>query len=234
MPYDVRGVLFDLDDTLMDHATAAAGAVWRLVRELPGWTADQATTTARWHQLETEHFARYAAGEISMLEQRRARTRAFLDLDGAPDEVLDERFGSYLQHYREGWRAIPGGPELVVSLLDKGYRVGVLTNGQSAQQRAKLATIGLTDPRLVVCVSEDLPAAKPSPLAFAAACEALGLSPNQVLMVGDSQVNDIDGALAAGLQAVHVTSRTAAATAQTGVDSSPAVKRIRVVTDLRL
>ena len=107
MPYDVRGVLFDLDDTLMDHATAAGGAVWRLVQDQPGWTADQATTTVRWHQLETEHFARYAAGEISMLEQRRARTRAFLGLDDAADEVLDELFGSYLRHYREGWRAIP-------------------------------------------------------------------------------------------------------------------------------
>ena len=81
-----------------------------------------------------------------MIDQRRARIRSFLALAEAPDDVLDERFDAYLRSYREGWRAIPGGPEVVLRLLDEGYRVGVLTNGQGAQQRAKLAAIGLTDP----------------------------------------------------------------------------------------
>lgn len=201
---DVRGVLFDLDDTLMDHASAAAAAVWRLVGSVESWPDDEAATVAHWRELETEHFARYAAGEITVVEQRRARIRAFLGLADAPDDVLDRHFADYLRHYREGWRPLPGGPERVVRLLDGGFRVGILTNGQSQQQRAKLAAIGLTDSRLTVCVSEDLPAAKPSPLAYAAACAALGLPPEQVLMIGDSWVNDIDGARAAGLRAVHV------------------------------
>jgi putative hydrolase of the HAD superfamily len=228
--YDVQGVLFDLDDTLLDHAAAAAAAVWRLVGSLPDWPDDQASTVTRWHELETEHFARFASGEISMIEQRRARIRAFLDLGEAGDDVLDEHFGTYLRHYREGWRPIPGGPELVIRLLDEGYRVGILTNGQSVQQRAKLAAIGLTDPRLVVCVSEDLPAAKPSPQAYAAACSALGLAPDQVLMVGDSRVNDIDAARAAGLHAVHVSANAA----EPGSDADDVVERIAAVTDLRL
>lgn len=232
MTYDVRGVLFDLDDTLLDHSSAAAGAVWHLVRDRPRWTADESVTVARWRDLETVHFARYAAGEISMLDQRRARIREFLDLADGTDEVLDEHFEIYRQHYRTGWQAIPGGPALVLDLLDRGYRVGVLTNGQSAQQRAKLAAIGLTDPRLQVFVSEDLPAAKPSPLAFAAACEALGLPPAQVLMVGDSRVNDIDGARAAGLQAVHVSA--AAPSYGHSNDLDDPIERIATVTDLRL
>ena len=226
--YDVQGVLFDLDDTLLDHAAAAAAAVWRLVGSLPDWPDDQASTVTRWHELETEHFARFASGEISMIEQRRARIRAFLGEAG--DDVLDEHFGTYLRHYREGWRPIPGGPELVIRLLDEGYRVGILTNGQSVQQRAKLTAIGLTDPRLVVCVSEDLPAAKPSPQAYAAACSALGLPPDQVLMVGDSLINDIDGARAAGLQAVQVS----ADSADRDSDADDVVERIAAVTDLQL
>jgi putative hydrolase of the HAD superfamily len=228
--YAVQGVLFDLDDTLLDHSAAAAAAVWRLVGSRPDWPDDRVTTVTRWHELETEHFARFAAGEVSMIEQRRARIHAFLDLGQVGDEVLDEQFDTYLRHYREGWRPIPGGPDLVIRLLDEGYRVGILTNGQSVQQRAKLAAIGLTDPRLVVCVSEDLPAAKPSPQAYAAACSALGLPPDQVLMVGDSLINDIDGARAAGLQAVQVS----ADSADRDSDADDVVERIAAVTDLQL
>ena len=56
----------------------------------------------------------------------------------------------------------------------------------------------------MVCVSEELSAPKPPPLAFAAACAALGLPADQVLMVGDNPKTDIDGALAAGLHAAYI------------------------------
>ena len=143
--------------------------------------------------------------------------------------VLDERFAVYLADYRRSWRAVPGGPELVLGLLDQGYRVGILTNGLAVQQRAKLAAIGLTDPRLVVCVSDELPAAKPHLSAYQAACRALGLPPHQVLMVGDHRTNDVDAARAAGLHAVHVDPHAAAAPAKDG-----AVETIVAVTHLRL
>lgn len=231
VPYDVQGVLFDLDDTLLDHTSAAAAAIVQLVGSVPDWSDDDATTVTRWQDLEAEHFARYAAGEISMSDQRRARIRSFLALGDAPDEVLDDWFDAYRQTYREGWRAIPGAPEVVLGLLDAGYRVGVLTNGQGAQQRAKLAAIGLTDPRLVVCVSEELPAPKPSPAAYEAACSALGLAPVQVLMVGDHRTNDVDAARAAGLHAVHISADPAR---RPTTEHPDGVETIAGVTDLRL
>ena len=45
--------------------------------------------------------------------------------------------------------------------------------------------------------------AKPDPRIFAVAAGALGLPPERVLHVGDSVHYDVDGALAAGLQAAH-------------------------------
>ena len=229
--YDVQGVLFDLDDTLLDHSAAAAAAIRQLVRSVPDWTDDDTATVSRWRDLETEHFARYSAGEISMIDQRRARIRSFLALADAPDDVLDGWFDVYRDTYRQHWRPIPGAPEVVIGLLEAGYRVGVLTNGQGAQQRAKLAAIGLTDARLVVCVSEELPAAKPAPAAYEAACSALGLAPDQVLMVGDHRTNDVDGARAAGLHAVHVSANAARRPTS---DHPEVVETVASVTDLRL
>lgn len=230
MQQAIKGILFDLDDTLLDHVGASRAAVLAYAASLPNWTRDEAATLDHWFAMENEHFARYLTGELTMQEQRRARLRGFLDLPEANDDVLDEQFEGYLEHYEGSWEAFPGAPELVLGLLDDGFQVGVLTNGASQQQRAKITAIGLGDPRLVVCVSEELPAPKPSPLAFAAACAALGLPPDQVLMVGDNPSTDIDGALAAGLHAVHVSSEPAAD--RPGWDSR--VQRISVVTELQL
>lgn len=226
----VNGILFDLDDTLLDHLGASRAAVLAYAASLPDWTRDEAATLDHWFAMENEHFARYLTGEYTMQEQRRARLRGFLDLPEASNDALDEQFERYLEHYEGSWQAFPGAPELVLRLLDDGFRVGILTNGASQQQRAKIAAIGLDDPRLVVCVSEELPAPKPSPLAFAAACAALVLPPDQVLMVGDNPATDIEGALAAGLHAVHVSPEPPTNRPAWGSE----VRRISTVTELQL
>ena len=53
-------------------------------------------------------------------------------------------------------------------------------------------------------ISEAVRAYKPNRLMFQAALEGLGLAPHEVLHVGDSEVDDIQGAKAAGLRAAWV------------------------------
>jgi len=55
-----------------------------------------------------------------------------------------------------------------------------------------------------VLISEAVGAYKPSALIFRAALERLGLRPDEVLHVGDSDVDDVQGAKAAGLRAAWV------------------------------
>lgn len=45
---------------------------------------------------------------------------------------------------------------------------------------------------------------KPDPEIYAKACEGLGLSPHEVLMVGDHAKNDVAGARAIGMSSVLV------------------------------
>jgi putative hydrolase of the HAD superfamily len=52
-----------------------------------------------------------------------------------------------------------------------------------------------------VFASSALPAAKPDPRSYLAACAALGADPAATLMVGDSLRHDVVGAQRAGLQA---------------------------------
>jgi 2-haloalkanoic acid dehalogenase type II len=67
-----------------------------------------------------------------------------------------------------------------------------------------LAAWTFTPPVEFVLVSEAVRAYKPHPLMFRTALERFGLEPHEVLHVGDSDVDDIEGARAAGLRVAWV------------------------------
>ncbi len=113
-------------------------------------------------------------------------------------------FGHYLAAYTSAWQAYDDAVPTLERVRDAGLAVAVLTNGDKAQQTAKLRATGLLDLCGPVLASSALPAAKPSRVAYDAVCDVLGLSPAQLLMVGDNLEVDVLGARAAGFRAVHL------------------------------
>ncbi|MFD8319133.1 HAD family hydrolase [Kitasatospora purpeofusca] len=96
-----------------------------------------------------------------------------------------------------------------LSRLDRlragGWSVGVLTNGATDVQQAKLTATGILDRVDAVCISEEIGARKPEPEAFRVAVARLGGElPDDVWMVGDNPVTDIAGARAAGLRTIWI------------------------------
>ena len=199
----ITAVAFDLDGTLFDHDRAAREAIrdWVAAR---GWR-DPGDSAAQWLRLEREHFATFTTGAITFEEQRRRRLRAFLPLvtdAGVADDDLDDLFAEYATFYESLWVAFDDAPAVLDDLAAAGYVLGVLTNGQRAQQMAKLTRVGLLDRFAVVVASSELPAGKPDPRAFTALCQRLDTSPESVMFVGDDPAVDVAGARGAGLQAV--------------------------------
>ena len=86
-----------------------------------------------------------------------------------------------------------------VNTIAARYRVGVVSDGSSARQRAKLTASGLSSLLPVAVISGEVRAQKPSPRIFDHALQALGSSRESTLFVGDDPVRDIAGAKAAGL-----------------------------------
>ncbi|MFC0006724.1 HAD-IA family hydrolase [Micromonospora siamensis] len=194
-------MLFDLDGTMLDHAGAARRAVTAWAATVAPGVGGDPTLVAAWSALEREHFAAYLAGECSFTEQRRRRMRAVLALLGsAVDEArLDDEFADYLRHYEAAWRPYPDVVDALVGLRCRGYRLGVLSNGDAGQQRRKLSAIGLGDAFDVVCCSSELGVAKPDPAAFRLAAERLGHPPRHLRYVGDDPETDHRASLRAGL-----------------------------------
>ncbi|MEU7904401.1 HAD family hydrolase [Actinoplanes sp. NPDC049118] len=197
----LRGVLLDLDGTLVDHESAAAAALRTWLPSIGLAPTDDAV--ARWTTVQEPHLAAWRAGRISFAEQRRRRLRDFLGTGGA-DAELDEVFAGYLKHYEREWRAYDDVPGALATIAAAGLGAAVLTNGTRVQQRRKIEATGLGGRVGPIFTVDDLGVAKPDPDAFRRACARWGLAPGEVLSVGDNHALDVLGARAAGLRAVHL------------------------------
>ncbi|MEU4242323.1 HAD family hydrolase [Actinoplanes sp. NPDC026619] len=222
----LRGVLLDLDNTLVDQETATAEALRRWLPSL-GVTCTPSLIT-RWDEIQERHMVAWRERTVTFREQRRRRLRDFLPTIriAYAEEALDEIFDGYLAAYESSWRAFPDVDDALAAIAAAGLEVAVLTNGSTEQQHSKLARTGLAGRVGPVFTVEDVGAAKPDAAAFLGACERWGLPPVSVLSVGDRHDLDVLAARAAGLQAVHLDRR------DEGPHDEP--HRIRSLADLPL
>lgn len=200
----IEAVLFDLDDTLLD-----AGAAWRsgvdelVAARCPGTDPERAVLA--WAAAFPEWFEAYLIGRISLEASRAGRIRDWAGALGVevPQGQEQRWFDSYVTGYQRGWAPFPEVSAALAWLAaSSGLPLGIVTNGDSVQQRQKVAALGLDGLVGVVVASADLGVPKPDAAPFRHAAEALGVDPAACLMVGDRLEIDVVGALAAGMQAV--------------------------------
>ncbi|MDE2767697.1 MAG: HAD family hydrolase [Chloroflexota bacterium] len=219
----VKAVFFDIDDTLVDDAAATrAGAMGLFDRYRDRLGGCDERLMQRWIALLDHHFERYLRGESSFIGQRRARIRDLFGLtpDQMPDAEVDAIHEVYRAFYYGTWRLFPDALATLDAL--DGYRLGVISNGTSAQQRQKLAAVGVLDRFAAVMISEDIGVAKPDPEIFEAACQAVGASPSACVHVGDRLDTDARGARDAGLTGVWLNRRGQDA----GTSDVPMIERL--------
>ena len=204
----LRGVLFDLDDTLLDQRTAVRQA-------LDAWlpTLGVASTPelyALWPKVQEPHLQAWRERRISFGEQRHRRLRDFLPAIRVryAEEQLDEIFEEgYLRSYEAVYQVFADVDAALTAVAAAGLVPAVLTNGTTAQQHDKLARVGLAGRVGPVFTVDDLGVAKPDPAAFRLACDRWGLPPAAVLSVGDNHAFDVLAARRAGLRAAHLDRR---------------------------
>lgn len=198
-------IYFDLDDTLLDHRRAEKAALEDVCRDFAGLFGafDVAQVQALYHEHNVPLWHRYALGEIGKDDLKRLRFEHLLEAlavqgsNGVAPAALNTH---YLDCYARHWAYIEGAREAFFTLAER-FRVGVLTNGFTEIQHAKLDRFPELKGRLAsLVVSEDVGYLKPDPRLFAHAAEAAGVAPETILYVGDSYNSDVQGGLGAGWQ----------------------------------
>jgi HAD superfamily hydrolase (TIGR01549 family) len=201
----VRAVLFDLDDTLFDHAGCARDALTAVQACHPALSALSLEALESQHAalLEQLH-ADVMLGRVPIEVARRERFRRLLAACGAdaPDDLARDLAATYRDAYREARRAVAGAAALLSALRDHGARLGIVSNNLLDEQREKLRTCALESFVDALVVSEEVGVSKPDAEIFRVALDRLECVPAHAVMIGDSWDADIVGARAAGIRAV--------------------------------
>lgn len=193
-----RAILFDFDDTLQNRREAFLNYARAFVRR---------------------HFPTLPA------EARETRAREMAELNGSGNEFPDHAtfYVALIKHLswqdpppitqlvEEGRRLFPDHTVLLPrvaeglrALREKGYVLGIVTNGDVRMQNKKLDVCGLRPLFDTVVISGEEGVAKPDPEIFRRAAARLGVAPADCVFVGDHPEKDMQGAHKADMTPVFM------------------------------
>lgn len=183
---NVRAVLFDLDGTLADTAPDLVAAVnkVRTDRGLP----PGAYETLR---LQASHGARGLIGSAFGV--------------GPDDAAFPSLRDAFLANYEAALcvesELFDGIPALLAALAERAVPWGIVTNKATRLTNPLVRLLGLADGAACVVSGDTTPHSKPHPAPLLYAAECIGVSPAQVVYVGDD-LRDIQAGKAAGMATV--------------------------------
>lgn len=185
-------ILFDADDTLFqfDAFSGLQAAFRSFDVEFDAGHYEQ------YQQINKQLWQRYQNGEVRAEDVQQQRFHDWSERLGVSPADINSRFLLAMTEISQPF----AGVQDFLNHLHGRIRLGIITNGFSRLQRARLARSNMQQYFDVLVVSEEVGAAKPSPLIFRHALQQMALpDPAAVLMVGDTFESDIVGAAAAGM-----------------------------------
>jgi phosphoglycolate phosphatase len=190
----LRGVLFDLDGTLLDTASDIARALNRTLAE------------RGWAPLPVDEVSRMVGRGSQVLIERAGAARGHV-LNPADQAAMLERFfhhyGALEESNESDALPYPGVSDALRTLHEAGMQVAVVTNKQHRFATDLLHRLELMRWIGVVVGGDTCERRKPDPQPLLFACDSLAIPPSRALMVGDS-VNDVSAARAAAIPIVCV------------------------------
>ena len=225
-------LLLDLDDTILDD-TGARDECWRI-----------ACNDASERRPELDH-------EKLLREIERARDLFWSDPDrhrewrprmraaweriandalagiGVDDSALGSFIGTRHFELRDAAIApLPGAIEALELLRSSGVTLGLITNGGTEGQRAKIERFALAAHFEYIGIEGEVGFGKPHRVAYETALRLLDAEPADTWMVGDNLEWDVAGAQAVGIRGIWLDR------AATGLPAGATIKPDRVISSL--
>ncbi|MCM1296730.1 MAG: HAD family hydrolase [Muribaculaceae bacterium] len=198
----VKAVILDLDNTLYAYDPLDREARAR-VRELAcgklGIEAQRYEEAYLFGREETKR----RLGDVGASHNRMLYYQRTLEYLGVhPVPLAMQLYETYWGVFLERMALFDGAREFLDGLREKGIRVMICTDLTAQIQHRKLQALGLAEDVCCLVTSEEAGREKPAPEMFALCLEKLGLPAAEVCCIGDSLEKDVEGARAAGIQAM--------------------------------
>ncbi len=186
-----KGILFDLDQTLIDRdATFINFLEGQFCRFAAAFrSVDLSTYTAYLKEHDNNGY--------TPKEQLFEQVVADLALDVDPRELLLD--------FRKNYGLQPTLFEDALDTLTKlseTYILGLITNGRSESQTAKISNSGIRQFFHAICISEEEGIKKPDPIIYNRCLERLGLTAEVCVFVGDHPNFDVEVPRGLGMRAI--------------------------------
>jgi phosphoglycolate phosphatase len=169
---NIRALIFDLDGTLIDSERDLVDATNATLRHLHRPELPYATVSSYIGHGVANLVARALGAEASP-QQNSAAMKFFLPY--------------YDAHKLDFTRAYPNVPEALAQLAPRP--MAILTNKPRVMAQQILTALGLAKYFAIIYGGDSFPAAKPAPAGVHAILAELSVAPEDVLYIGDSQVD---------------------------------------------
>jgi putative hydrolase of the HAD superfamily len=225
----MRALLLDLDDTLLDYS-GGVDACWEAACATGAPDVPQAPLVAALAEARRSFWSDPEHNRRERVNMLRAWTRIATQAlercgaDGRGGEPIAEAFAA---RRRAVMALFPDALHLLTAVQGLGLPMGLVTNGDAREQRAKIERHDLARFFDVIVIEGEFGAGKPEAAVYRSAMDALGVSPGpDVWMAGDHLEFDVAGPQRLGLRGAWL-DRPAG-----GVPSASAVRPDRIVRDL--
>lgn len=206
----IRGVAFDLDGTLVDSAPGLTAAVDNALYALELPMAGEArvvTWIGNGADVLMQRALAWARQERTTL--RTAQGKPSVEHDDIPQSeqqaILRKLFDRYYaETAEEGSFLFPNVADTLARLHAKGLPLALVTNKPTPFVAPILGALDIASYFSVVIGGDDVKNKKPHPDPLLLVAKKLGLTPAELLFVGDSR-NDIQAAKAAGCCSIGLT-----------------------------
>ncbi|WP_226913326.1 HAD family hydrolase [Gephyromycinifex aptenodytis] len=195
----VRGLLLDIDDTLVDTQAAMRSSCMR------GAAAAWPKASPELHESISGifyddpggYFDRYTLGEFPFAQMRAARYHEACRRLGIAEQGFETFEAAYREAFATCQHLFDDVPGMLAAAQAHGVAVAFVTNSGQEQTEIKMTAVGLRGP---VVTTDTLGVGKPDPAIFTRAMELVGTPREQTLVVGDTLPTDVVGGRAAGLR----------------------------------
>ncbi len=186
-----KGILFDLDDTIVAFDAVAEPTWRRLCRhhaDESGLVTPERLFAAidevrRWYWSDP---GRHKAGRQDLHTARRKIVSLAFERLGVDAPALARKLADdYSTQREEAVHFFPGAEEALQKLAGRGVSLALITNGEARKQRRKVERFRLERFFRTILIEGELGYGKPEERVYRLALEKLGLAPSEVWSVGD-------------------------------------------------
>lgn len=194
----MKAVLFDIDNTLYDSTMQAQAARRNAVDAMidAGLPGPRERGLSVLNKIVEEYGSNYE-GHFNVLVKR-------LGMSKDTTRVVAAGIVAYHNTKVSMLHPFPDTVPTLLSLRDKGFRLGVVTDGTPVKQWEKLIRLGLQHFFHTVVITDEVGMKKPSVELYKLAARRIGCDTKDCVMVGDRLDSDISGAKRAGMVTVRI------------------------------